>query len=384
MDWHARDRCLADVLAPLSTQDFFATYWEQEVLHIERNASPHFADLVSPSMIESTLSTQQLDLSDAQATGTDVTPDRYLDDNGHVVATQLLAAHHAGATLVLSQANRRMPTLAAFCRRMQAGFAMRCQSNVYLSPAGQQGFRAHYDSHDVIILQVQGRKTFQFYAGGPDLPANHHRFDPAIHKPGAAQKSLELSAGDTLYIPRGVMHDAIADTNAPSLHITLGLFPLTVVDLAQTLLQQAESDRRPLRQSIPGAHDMNRDTELTAILSTELSSLLSQERIDAALAHLRDDLAVGVQADCTGIIQPPGQLGQRVKAKLMHWQDIEAGRERTLLRIPGLTLTFSADKAQWVQRLAAGEVLDLSDPAVKAQSELLTLLARHQLIFTVD
>ena len=79
-------------------------------------------------------------------------------------------------------------------------------------------FNAHYDSHDVFILQVAGSKTFNFYGGGTAQPYAHDDFEAARHPCGESQQSLLIEAGDTMSISRGVMHDAVAGASS-SLHI---------------------------------------------------------------------------------------------------------------------------------------------------------------------
>jgi ribosomal protein L16 Arg81 hydroxylase len=37
------------------------------------------------------------------------------------------------------------------------------QTNIYLTPASNQGFRTHYDNHDVMVVQVEGEKLWRFY-----------------------------------------------------------------------------------------------------------------------------------------------------------------------------------------------------------------------------
>jgi len=72
------------------------------------------------------------------------------------VPTRLLQAHADGATIVMSKAHEIHAPLAYLKRTMQAALELECQTNVYLSPVGQSGFNPHYDSHDVLILQVEG------------------------------------------------------------------------------------------------------------------------------------------------------------------------------------------------------------------------------------
>ncbi len=392
MNEAARDRCLERLLSPIGFTHFVEQYWEREVLHINRDDPDRYASLLSAGDIETLLSTQRLELSDVQlsAGAASPPPSDYLDANGHVVTRRLLDGHRKGATLVLSQAQRRIPSLADFCRDIHAGLAMRCQTNAYLSPAGQQGFQPHYDSHDVFILQVQGRKVFNFYGGGPELPANHHRFDAALHRAGDLQSAVELTAGDALYIPRGVMHDAAADRASPSLHITLGLFPLTLMDVLQDLLARAETNDADFRRSIPGAFDMGRDQDVQQRLSQCMAAATSTPQVASSLALLRNDLAADAPPDVRHILNTTGDAvdtspGQTIVASLEQWHDIEETDGRVVVRTAGAALSFNGEHVQIIRRLASGAAVGLpSDGSDSDPSAMIDTLAQYGLIRTVD
>jgi len=231
------------VLGPLSQTEFNNEYWEKSPLHISRNSESHFAELLTIMDIESMLSSQALLFPSVQLTqsGHQIDIGDYTDDNRRILPHRLIDRHRNGATIVVSQAHEKIPSLATFRRAMQKAFNLNCQTNVYLSPTGKQGFNAHYDSHDVFILQVSGTKTFNFYDGGIDLPYSHDGFQADKHPIGELSMSIDMQAGDSLYIPRGVLHDAIA-TDQTSLHITLGVYAITVRDVLLEMTQKLTAD----------------------------------------------------------------------------------------------------------------------------------------------
>ena len=55
-----------------------------------------------------------------------------------------------------------------FARDLGAALAQPLQVNAYLTPPGNQGFATHYDTHDVFVLQVDGRKRWRIHP--PVLP----------------------------------------------------------------------------------------------------------------------------------------------------------------------------------------------------------------------
>ena len=290
-----KEDLLHRIFGAISVDEFFSQYWEQRPFHVSRNTLDHFSRFITVADVESLISDTALHFPGVQLSGgaSDLIPEHYLDENERIVPTRLLQAHADGATIVMSKAHEIHAPLAHLKRTMQAALELECQTNVYLSPAGQSGFNPHYDSHDVLILQVEGCKSFRFYGNGPYLPFSSERFVAGRDLPGSESSSVRLEPGDTLYIPRGMMHDAIADGDTSSLHITLGVYAVTWLDLLQKHLNLKTSDKRQLRQSIPrtdwqGAHDL---TKLASDAQALVSDLTPTE-IRTAVHALRDEVAL--------------------------------------------------------------------------------------------
>jgi hypothetical protein len=120
-------------------------------------------------------------------------------------------------------------------------FSSHFQTNIYLSPRNAQGFKTHYDSHDVFALQVAGSKHWTLYESGEtgvELPLQGQGFNPERNIPGPAISELTISAGDVFYCPRGVYHSA-RSTDEVSLHITLGLMGRTWADVMIEAISEA-------------------------------------------------------------------------------------------------------------------------------------------------
>jgi hypothetical protein len=84
-----------------------------------------------------------------------IPPDEYLHPNSsRVDLPRLLARHDAGGSLVVSQFHELHAPLAQFCRGLEKVFLHPVQANIYLTPPGAQGFRVHFDTHDVLVMQV--------------------------------------------------------------------------------------------------------------------------------------------------------------------------------------------------------------------------------------
>ena len=82
-----------------------------------------------------------------------------------------------GATVVLQALHRTWPPVIDFCTRLAAELGHPVQANAYITPPSSRGFSAHYDVHDVFVLQLAGRKHWTIHE--PVHP------DPLRDQPGA-------------------------------------------------------------------------------------------------------------------------------------------------------------------------------------------------------
>src|SRR5205823_12677252 len=129
-----------------------------------------------------------------------------------------------------------------------------------------QGLAAHWDGHDILVLQIAGRKCWRIYDAPVALPTDlpptfaferarppaapgsfrHWIAHPApdAFGPEAPAGEIELRAGDLLYLPRGHGHEARTDETM-SIHVTLGLYAVTWADLLCLAVHQvAQADVR--------------------------------------------------------------------------------------------------------------------------------------------
>ena len=75
-------------------------------------------------------------------------------------------------------------------------------------------------------MQLEGTKRWRLY-DRPDAatcPSADRTTEFGRHDLGAPTQELVLSPGDLLYLPRGVVHEALAQTEGHSLHLTFSTF----------------------------------------------------------------------------------------------------------------------------------------------------------------
>ncbi|GAB3146350.1 hypothetical protein GCM10027290_27920 [Micromonospora sonneratiae] len=267
----------------------FATeYWGRTPLLSRAGELPNpvgFTDLLSPADADDLLSRRGLRtpflriakdgelLSAARYTGSGGAGAEISDQ---VLDERVLGLYAGGATLVLQGLHRNWPPLIDFARELGAAIGQPLQINAYLTPAGNQGFATHYDTHDVFVLQVDGCKHWRIHE--PVLP------DPLERQPwggladevsavadGPAALDVVLAPGDALYLPRGWLHSAQAQEQR-SLHLTVGIRSLTRYSLVETLLGLAAEDQR-LRTSLPFGTDVADTGQIEPELARTITAL---------------------------------------------------------------------------------------------------------------
>ncbi|WP_380161504.1 cupin domain-containing protein [Kineococcus sp. R86509] len=166
---------------------------------------------------------------------------------------RIAAAHADGATIVLQALHRTWPALQSFCSQLAEDLGHQCQVNVYVTPPGAQGFNPHHDTHDVVVLQVDGRKHWTIHPPAVELPLKSQPStrlgpDPVGGRPAVIDTVLE--PGDALYLPRGWLHSA-RTTEDRSIHLTIGVLATTWADVLTDAVTSAGAGDVALRRALP-------------------------------------------------------------------------------------------------------------------------------------
>lgn len=191
-----------------------------------------------------------------------------------------------GATIAFQRLDRCLPSLARTCAALSAHLGHPLQCSAYLSPPGRQGLDVHHDTHDVVVIQLEGSKSFQLFDPVVDRPVP--RIDLSADQAATAQPTRQylLQPWDLLYMPRGVPHCAVAGQTA-SLHLTLGILSQTWTSLVEPLAKEVYF-LEPLRRAIEtgaifDAATLRRDAEVAVEQMVAWLRIYGAERL-AALA----------------------------------------------------------------------------------------------------
>ncbi|MEM8575600.1 MAG: cupin domain-containing protein [Pseudomonadota bacterium] len=243
---------LGSLVDPIGTNEFFDKYFEAERLLVRRNKPDYFDDLLTYDDVDRILTTRDMKRGEVALTKAKqkFPASEYMFADNTIKTDQLYRLHDGGATIILNHLHRRHPPLAELTAALELEFSAGFQTNIYITPPGNQGFNPHFDTHDVIVLQLAGSKRWQLYSTPIELTLSGHGDFARQHEPGDISEEFDLRAGDTLYIPRGLVHEAIS-TDETSMHITVGVMSYTWFDFLLEAVESLASDEKDVRAALP-------------------------------------------------------------------------------------------------------------------------------------
>jgi ribosomal protein L16 Arg81 hydroxylase len=202
-------------------------------------------------------------------------------------AAALYQAYQQGTTVVINRVHRLWRSVNLFCLALGELLHHPPGVNLYLTPPGSVGFGAHYDTHDVFVLQIAGRKVWDLYGVHFELPLEGQKI-PIAEDLGPPQHSLELGAGALLYMPRGLVHQARTPEDSSSLHLTLGIHNFRWGDLMEEVLYLARHQELEFRRALPPGFLHKPPEELADHLQKLLSQFSENADQSGAVSRLAD------------------------------------------------------------------------------------------------
>jgi 50S ribosomal protein L16 3-hydroxylase len=195
-----------------------------------------------------------------------------------------------GYSIVVRHAERNHAGLGELARSFEEAFCGPVDVQMFVTPPGRAGFSWHYDAEDVFILQTAGSKEYGLRKNTVNpwpleetLPEDM-RYEREI----MPLMTVNLAAGDLLYVPCGYWHraDASQSTEA-AISLAVGVMSRTGVDVFD-FLRRRVVDSLLWRQRLPivgEAAGMSREEaeeryrELFAELGADLGKMLGDRRV---------------------------------------------------------------------------------------------------------
>lgn len=274
------------IIAPLSREEFLSRHWGQTWLHL-KGTPGRFAELMPWDALNRLLSNTRLvpPLIRLSQNGETLNPDAFMHAPPgaghlpHMDAGKVAVLLAQGATLVLHMVEDIAPAVRAVARTVSETLQARSYVNLYASWNNQKGFDLHWDAHDVLVLQVHGRKRWQLYA-----PTQEYPLDAGVppRPVGAPVWDGMLEEGDILYLPRGWWHMA-EPVNEPSLHLTIGISPVNGLNMLNWLASRLRRNSAIARKDIPVLAGTNARGAHIAALRTAITACMTEAAIDEFL-----------------------------------------------------------------------------------------------------
>jgi mannose-6-phosphate isomerase-like protein (cupin superfamily) len=203
---------------------------------------------------------------------------------------RITALAGTGATIVLQGLHHLWPPLQRLCGQLEQATSHAAQANAYLSPPGAAALSHHRDTHEVLVLQVEGSKSWQIDGLG----------------------SIVMTAGDVTYLPAGTGHAAAAQ-DQHSLHVTIGVLATTYAAAVQRLVAAAGGAfGRPLPLGFARPdHEDHLADGMARMLDTAREHLAVVDPAEVATAEIR-------RATTRPRLPSPGTLRAAVDPAAVH------------------------------------------------------------------
>ena len=296
-----------------------------------------------------------------------------------------------GTTIVLQALHRLWPPLIDFSAALTGELGHPVQINAYVTPPSSRGFDAHYDIHDVFVLQLAGEKRWVVHEPVHEWPLRSQpwtqhraRVERAVAEFAPTIDAI-LRPGDALYLPRGFLHsaEALGDVSA---HLTVGIHVVTRQALVEALLAEAGEDAE-LRRSLPVGLQLGGADALADDLEATVELLVDRHRsadADAVAARVAASLATATRPSPIAPLEQAAaaaELDPGTRVQLRH--GLQIGLDETddvvSLRLPDGPLTVAPAQLDALAVLLEGEPcsVDSLPGDTEANSDLVrTLLVR--------
>ena len=294
----------ADLIAPVTPRDFFASIAGKKPVHIPGSPDKFtFAmswDLMNAILNQSAIwtpQTLQLVLDKVVLRPDLYAIDGMVRDGGRaqtVDFNKVRALIRQGASLVLNEIETLTPGMKRIAEILGKTPGGKVQGNLYCSWQKHQAFDVHFDTHDVFAMQVTGDKVWRIYQRHFKDPINHPAFkmrDPAFHQAnkGALLMEFTMRPGDLVYIPRGFYHEALAESDS-TVHMSFSVVSMIGLDVVSMLFEHGVMDDA-FRQSVPQPDERGGAAldEYLMRLAGRMRELLRDPKVRGQLeAHLRN------------------------------------------------------------------------------------------------
>ncbi|HLA58092.1 MAG TPA: cupin domain-containing protein [Puia sp.] len=277
-----------EIISPISLDEFLSFHRGQKHLLLPGDKQ-RFTSLFSWDDLNRVLFTNRFEyprlrlIKNGEVIDSSMYLDQVADKRGgkyhKVSSAKLLQQLNVGKAMHILSIQEFSPALTDMCSKI--GQQMNCDAEmtIHIGLKQSHGFDLHWDSHDVFVLQLQGRKHWRLFGFTEENP-----FRKGPSKKGGEPSDViwegDLREGDVLYIPRGYWHEVHA-YDEPCMHISLGLYNPKLVDYFHWLTNLMY-EFSYFRQDLPLFKNDPSEVEIE-VMKQEISKLITRQTYKAYL-----------------------------------------------------------------------------------------------------
>jgi len=224
LDCSTPTKLMESLLGNTTLDDFFANYWEKKPLVVRRQDANFYGGIFSLSTMKEVLKNNELYFEG------DVNVCRYvnnekelLNEDRQITAEDVDQYMAEQATFQFHHPQRYVDQLWTAMEKLETYFGSLVGSNVYITPKDSQGLAPHCDDVEIFVMQLEGKKEWKLYKPMVELSRDYTQ-DLLQEDIGEPIMEVTLEAGDMLYFPRGVIHQAKTVGDSHSTHISVSTY----------------------------------------------------------------------------------------------------------------------------------------------------------------
>lgn len=239
-----------DIFYPITKNIFFEEYYEKKPLFISKESNGFlYSNIFTLDDLDRFISESKMiwpyvrlvkggqTISPTEYTQNEIVHNSY-NVEGIIDKEKLFFYFLEGYTIIFNSLDKSSYKLLILRHLFEKELGVNAQVNLYLTPKKSQGFKAHWDTHDVFIFQISGSKEWNIYNSPMELPSHRQTYNGECSNVKPKEK-IKLKEGDLLYLPRGFVHEAFSSDEI-SLHITLGIKPILNIDILNMIFSSID------------------------------------------------------------------------------------------------------------------------------------------------
>ncbi|AUC16929.1 hypothetical protein BTO06_18030 [Tenacibaculum sp. SZ-18] len=373
------------LIEPKKSADFISDFWENKFLYNKRKNKEYFKDIFSIQDFDSILEYGQPKGSNLRVVKNQepLISSKYENNDGSLNLNQLYVCYADGYTIVVNEINKYCKPINNLVHNMRQELSHDVTANAYLTPVNQKALAPHYDTHDVFVLQISGKKHWNFYDDANYKTPLLNSFQPIFQEGQlSGKKEVTIEAGDLMYIPRGLPHEAYT-TDESSLHLTIGIYPTQHVDLLSKAVQSLAQNDIDLRKALPvgflnftEVEKRKFIKEISSKFSDTLEKILVEGNLENTLFTVSDEFRNKVQPKSDGHFAQIDKIdsltleSKLIKRDNMPTKVVDNGQYSRIL-FPGNVIKGPAQISSVFQFIAESDTFEVRDiPKVNDANKL--------------